>query len=115
MSAETEKLKALEQEYSEARTTLLTSALTTEQQKALGEVDKKLADLKARKEAEEKRAGAGGGIVSLASATDDEATAAAFTKLLPGEKARLWMDDREEWQRGLDAVDREGTRRLMGS
>ena len=115
MSTEAEKLLALEKEYSAARTTLLTSALTAAQQKTLGEVDKKLDDLRKRKEAEASQGGGGGAILSLASAKNDEDTAAAFAKLLPREKTQLWMDDRDEWQRGLDAVDREGTRRLMGS
>ena len=57
MSKETERLLALEQEYSAARTTLLKDSLTAAQQKTLGEVDKKIADLRKRKEAEASRGG----------------------------------------------------------
>ena len=111
MSKETERLLALEQEYSAARSTLLKDSLTEAQQKTLGEVDRKLADLAKRKEVEASR---GGGIVSLALAKDDQDTAKAFTDLLPAEKFKLYEENREEWQRGLDAQEREGMRKLLG-
>ena len=114
MSDSVEKLKALEQEYTKARSVLLGNALTAEQQKTLGEMDTKLDDLRKRRGAEEKRAGGGGGIVSLASATDDEDVAKAFNSLMPAEKFKLYETDRPEWKRGLDAQERVGTRRLLG-
>ena len=109
------KLKELEKEYGEVRTRLLDSAgLTAAQQEELAKVDKTLLDLRARKTKEERKA-SGGGALSLASATNDEDTAKAFDHLTPGERAHLYTENREEWQRGIDAQEREGTRRLLGT
>ena len=109
------KLTELEKEYGEVRTRLLDSAgLTAEQQKELSAVEKTLEDLRARKSEEERKA-SGGGTLSLASATNDEDTAKAFNHLTPGEKARLYTENREEWQKGISAVERQGTRRLLGT
>lgn len=114
MTDSAEKLEQLENEYSAARTTLLSNALTAEQQKALGEMDKKLDDLRARKTEQERREAGGGGILSLNAAQNDEDTAKAFNSLMPGEKMRLYQEDRSSWQHGIDAVEREGMRKLLG-
>ena len=114
MSDSVAKLEQLENEYSAARTTLLSNALTAEQQKALGEMDKKLDDLRARKTEQERREAGGGGIMSLASAKSDEDTAKAFNSLMPGEKMRLYQEDRSSWQHAIDATEREGMRKLLG-
>ena len=114
MTDSAEKLEQLENEYSAARTTLLSNALTAEQQKALGEMDKKLDDLRARKDAAEKKASAGAGILSLNAAQNDEDTAKAFNSLMPGEKMRLFQEDRSSWQHAIDCTEREGMRKLLG-
>lgn len=107
------KLKELENEYGEVRTRLLDSAgLTAEQQEELAKVDKTLLDLRARKNEEERKVA--GGVLSLSDTKTDEDTAKAFAHLTPGERARLYTENREEWQRGLDAQEREGTRKLLG-
>ena len=109
------KLKELEKEYVEVRTRLLDSAgLTAEQQKELAKVDLTLQDLRARKTEAERNAAGGGGTLSLSQATTDEEVAKAFGSLTPGETARLWTEDFDEWQKGLDATERVGTRRLLG-
>lgn len=109
------KLKEMEKEYGEVRTRLLDSAgLTAEQQEELAKVDLTLQDLRARKTEEERKA-AGAGALSLGSTTTDADIAKAFDHLTPGEKAHLYTEDRGEWQRGIDAQEREGTRKLLGT
>ena len=109
MSDNAQKLGELEQEYTERRQRILDAALTEEQRKDLATVDLTLRDLQARKNKQTAAV-----TLSLSDVTTDENVAKAFRALTPGETARLYEENRTEWQRGLDAVERVGTRRMLG-
>jgi hypothetical protein len=44
----------------------------------------------------------------------EEREAAAFDKMTPSELLQLYQTDKEQWQRLLDAKERQGLRKLMG-
>jgi hypothetical protein len=59
--------------------------------------------------------GGGGGTQTISDRiAQEEKDAETFDKLAPGELVHLYQTDREQWQRLLDAKERQGLRKLMG-
>ena len=116
--SDAEKVDMWEAEFTERRQRILES-LTPQQRDELVEAEKGMQEVETRKaqlEADQSNLvlpPSGDGPFNRH--PNEDKVAEVFNRMTPGERTQLYVENEKEWQRGLDAVEAVGLRKLMGS